>query len=155
MLPPSHLSSVLLLVVTYLCSGILCSEKTLIDYRRPIRVQVTCCTAVSRAQLKGHSITDFKIQSPLNQCVYAVIFHTKKSESFCVDPRAKWAQKKVKVLSNGTFQLPRSGKGKKGGKGEKRGKGGKKQNKKKNNMPLPVTSTWFPSTTATTAQIMP
>ncbi|CAI9618637.1 unnamed protein product, partial [Staurois parvus] len=117
-------------------------------------VQITCCTAVSRANIK-FPIVSYKIQQVANRCVYAVIFRTEANGSFCADPKATWVQKKVKELSGGTVQLPKSGKGNKGGKGGKRGKKSNKKNKKKiknKNPKLPVTSPWFPSTAAATVQ---
>ncbi|XP_018422847.1 PREDICTED: C-C motif chemokine 2-like [Nanorana parkeri] len=156
MLPPSSLCSVLLFVVTCLSYGVFCSRETLIDYRRPITVQITCCTAVSTAKLK-FPIISYKIQSAANRCVNAIIFRTEGNGSFCANPKTKWVQKKVKELSGGTVQLPAGKKGNKGAKGGKRGKAGRKQNNKnkkktKNNKKLPVTSPWFPSTAATTFQ---
>ncbi|XP_077344799.1 uncharacterized protein LOC143988808 [Lithobates pipiens] len=150
MLPPSSVCSVLLLVVTCLSYGVSCSKETPVDYRRPITVQITCCTAVSRANIK-FPIVNYKIQQAANRCVYAVIFRTEANGSFCADPKATWVQKKVNKLSGGTFQLPKIRKGKKGGKGGKRGKKQNKNKKKmKNNTKPPMTSPWFPSTTAAT-----
>ncbi|XP_040204624.1 C-C motif chemokine 2-like [Rana temporaria] len=157
MLPPSSARCVLLLVVTCLSYGVSCSKETHIDYRRPITVQITCCTTVSTANIK-FPIVSYKIQQVANRCVYAVIFRTEANGSFCADPKARWVHKKVKELSGGTVQLPKSGKGKKGGKGGKRGKKQNNKNKKKiqkKNTKPPVASAWFPSTTAaTTVQVI-
>lgn len=150
MVPPSSVCSVLLLVVNYLSYGVSCSKETPIDYRRPITVKITCCTAVSTANIK-FPIISYKIQQVANSCVYAVIFRTEANGSFCADPKARWVQKKVKELSGGTVQLPKRGKDKKGGKGGKRGKKQNKNKKKiKKNTKPPMTSPWFPSTTAAT-----
>ncbi|XP_072263707.1 C-C motif chemokine 8-like [Pyxicephalus adspersus] len=153
MLPPNYLCSAFLLVVTSLGYNVLCSQETMIDYRRPITVQITCCKEVSPAKIK-YPITGYKIQTAANRCVYAVIFRTEANGSFCTDPKSRWVQKKVLELSGGTVQLPKKKKPNKGAKGGKRRKGGKKQNKKKtkNNPKPPVTSLWFPSTAPTTVQ---
>ncbi|KAM5164826.1 C-C motif chemokine 2-like [Mantella aurantiaca] len=154
--PPSSLCHALLFMATCLCYGVLAEEETQIDYRRPIKVQITCCTTVSRAQIK-YPITSYKIQQAAKRCVFAIIFRTEAKGSFCADPKARWVQKKVNELSGGTVQLPKGKKSNKGAKGGKRAKGGKKQNKNKKkeknkNTKPTVTSPWFPSTAATTVQ---
>ncbi|OCT78933.1 eotaxin [Xenopus laevis] len=134
---------VLMLALTLLSLGLLSSGQSEIDYRRPIKVNIECCTAVSKARIR-YPITSYKEQSAANLCVDAIIFRTSNHGSFCVDPKAKWVLKKLKKLNNGESKAPRKPK-----------KGRKNQKKKKPKQSrATVKPSWFPLTTTATAPVL-
>ncbi|KAI5617094.1 chemokine CCL-C24j precursor [Silurus asotus] len=69
------------------------------NYRRPTRVGLICCEAVSRAMIPAHiKLTAYKRQNALKPCVEAVIFFS-ENEKYCSDPAARWITKKVKGIA--------------------------------------------------------
>ncbi|XP_018119471.1 eotaxin-like [Xenopus laevis] len=131
---------VLVLGLTLLSSGLLCLGQSDIDYRRPIRVNIECCTAVSKARIR-YPITSYKKQSAANLCVHAIILRTTNHGSFCVDPKAKWVRKKVKRLNNGESKAP-----------QKTKKKGRNNQKRKQKQPRPtVKPSRFPLTSTAPA----
>ncbi|KAF5893972.1 C-C motif chemokine 8-like isoform X2, partial [Clarias magur] len=64
--------------------------------RRPTKVGLVCCEAVSKAFIpKRIKLTSYKRQNALKPCVEAVIFFS-GNEKYCSDPAARWIQKKIK-----------------------------------------------------------
>ncbi|KAE8604928.1 hypothetical protein XENTR_v10014895 [Xenopus tropicalis] len=118
---------VLVLGLTLLSSGLFCLEQSEIDYRRPIKVNIECCTSVSKARIR-YPIISHKEQPAANLCVKAVIFRTTSHGSFCSDPKAKWVRKKVENLKSGESTAPQKPKK----------KGRKNQKKRKPKQPRPV-----------------
>uniref|UniRef100_A0A8C1IIK1 Chemokine interleukin-8-like domain-containing protein n=1 Tax=Cyprinus carpio TaxID=7962 RepID=A0A8C1IIK1_CYPCA len=57
-------------------------------------VVYSCCTKVSTADVTD-PILNIRLQHESLPCVKAVIFKTKRGE-FCIDPKQRWVEKKVK-----------------------------------------------------------
>ncbi|KAM4694985.1 eotaxin-like [Discoglossus pictus] len=125
-------STLLLLGVTLLSSQLFCYGQKHFDYRRPIKVSITCCAGVTRAKIP-YTIISYKKQPVSGDCVNAVIFQTDSKGSFCSDPKAKWVRIKMKELDNGGEKLP------------KRKKQGRVQKKIKKKAKIAVTVPWLPS----------
>ncbi|XP_053467999.1 chemokine (C-C motif) ligand 34b, duplicate 4 [Ictalurus furcatus] len=69
------------------------------NYRRPTKVGLVCCEAVSKALIPSTiKLTAYKHQNALNPCVEAIIFFS-KNEKYCSDPNARWIPKKLKGLT--------------------------------------------------------
>ncbi|KAF7691789.1 C-C motif chemokine 8-like [Silurus meridionalis] len=67
-------------------------------YRRPSKVGLVCCEAVSRAMIPAHvELTAYMRQNALKPCVEAIIFLS-ENEKYCSDPAARWISKKLKGL---------------------------------------------------------
>ncbi|KAM4771195.1 C-C motif chemokine 8-like [Rhinophrynus dorsalis] len=137
---------ILLLGLTFFCSDVLSSEKLTFDYRRPIKVSITCCTSVSRARIK-YPIINYKMQSVANRCVQAVIFRTKDHGSFCSDPKAKWVKKKIWELDNLGTTAPIKPPGKKKQRKKKQKEIQKKRKTKQAR--TTVSPLWFPTSQTT------
>uniref|UniRef100_A0A8C1X2F7 Chemokine interleukin-8-like domain-containing protein n=1 Tax=Cyprinus carpio TaxID=7962 RepID=A0A8C1X2F7_CYPCA len=57
-------------------------------------VVYSCCTKVSTADVTD-PILNIRLQRKSLPCVKAIIFKTKRGE-FCIDPKQRWVEKKVK-----------------------------------------------------------
>ncbi|KAB5533116.1 hypothetical protein PHYPO_G00128070 [Pangasianodon hypophthalmus] len=69
------------------------------NYRRPTKVGLVCCEAVSKAVIPPSiKLTAYKRQNALKPCVEAVIFFS-ENEKYCSDPAARWIPKKMKGLT--------------------------------------------------------
>ncbi|XP_053564929.1 C-C motif chemokine 8 [Bombina bombina] len=126
---------ILLLSIILLSSYSLSYGEPEQDYRRPIKVSITCCTEVSKAKI-SNEIINFKIQHARDQCVNAVIFRTEIEGSFCSDPSARWVRKKVNELGGDLSKLSKV----------KSKKKRVQKKKKKKSVKKAVTASWFPST---------
>ncbi|XP_062841531.1 chemokine (C-C motif) ligand 34b, duplicate 4 [Trichomycterus rosablanca] len=86
----------LTLVVLLMLFG--CITAAHANYRRPTKVGVLCCEAVSKAMIPHDiKLTGYKHQNDLSPCVEAIVFYS-KDERFCSDPSARWIKRKQKGL---------------------------------------------------------
>uniref|UniRef100_A0A4W4ERP3 Chemokine interleukin-8-like domain-containing protein n=1 Tax=Electrophorus electricus TaxID=8005 RepID=A0A4W4ERP3_ELEEL len=66
------------------------------NLRRPAKVGLVCCKAVSKAMIpSGIKLIGYKHQNALSPCVQAVLFFS-ETEKYCSDPTARWIPRKLK-----------------------------------------------------------
>ncbi|XP_066500694.1 chemokine (C-C motif) ligand 34b, duplicate 4 [Hoplias malabaricus] len=69
------------------------------NFRRPTKVGLVCCEAVSRAPIpQKMTLVGYKHQNALAPCVEAIIFFTDKLEKICSDPTARWIPRRISGL---------------------------------------------------------